>query len=353
MKVFNITLDEYIEFIKNLYCNELGYINSKLENLSHITNTNLTLYKNTKQKLIAVKQDSKILCGALIIIPNTDNSSLYLSFFEAIENVQEEVDFLVNYIKKYALEHNCEKIVIGVDGHINYSIGFSYENTKPSFAECYTKLYYQDYFKKTLTPVNATSFYNTPDKILPILQADMQKLNSKRTSKVVIEQAQFDTNFDKTLKRYTDLNNNLFGNHKYYYKRSYQEDYEVFTDLLPLLDNKNLIFATIDGKDVGYLFWLPDFNEFIEKNDVDFDVYNKFRNEGVIPKTTKVLELSADRNFLREGITLQLFYHAINNTNPDKIISSWIFDDNKNSALTTKRYMQMEYKKYTVYEMIL
>lgn len=349
-------VDDYINFIKNLYIDELGYITTKLDNLMHITDKNLSLYKNTTQKLITIKDDNKILAGGLLILPNTDKSNLYVSFFEALKNVDNEVNYMLKYIKDYALNANCKKIVFGVDGHINYGIGFSLQYKQPSHAECYTKLYYNDYFKN-LSDVTACSFHDNPTYVLPLLENDITRLNSKHKSKIIIQEAEFDTNFDATITRYTNINNNLFGNHKYYYQRSIAEDKELFTDLLPLLDNKNLLFANLNGEDVGYLFWLPDFNEFITqdtKNPND-TIYAKFRQENLFPTASKVLEMASNRKYLREGITLRLFYHAINNANPNtqKIISSWIFEDNIKSTLMTKRYMRNEYQKYKVYEMIL
>lgn len=356
MEVFETTVDNYIDFIKNLYSDEASYITNKLDNLMHITDQNLSLYKNTIQKLITIKDNDKTLVGGLLILPNTDKSTLFVSFFEALKNVDSAVDFMLNYIKEYAINLNCKKVVIGVDGHINYGIGFSLNSNKPSYAECYTKLYYNDYFK-SLNEVSACSFYDTPNYILPLLQNDIERLNTKHKSKIIIQEAKFDSDFDNTLTRYTNINNNLFGKHKYYYQRTYAEDKELFTDLLPLLDNKNLLFATLNGEDVGYLFWLPDFNEFIEKDDKNPNdiIYNKFRQEKLFPNTSKVLEMASNRKYLREGITLRLFYHAINNANPNtkKIISSWIFEDNIKSTLMTKRYTRNEYQKYKVYEMIL
>ncbi len=312
--------------------------------------------KNTTQKLIATKYDDKILAGCLLIQPNTDKNTLLVSFFEALENMSYEVNFMLQYIKEYASTLGCTKIVIGVDGHINYTIGFSQELKTPSYAECYTKLYYNDYFKDLKT-VTASAFYDDPFHVLPLLLKDINRLNLKHKSEIIIQEAKFDTDFEGTIKRYTDINNNLFGSHKYYYKRSYGEDREVFNDLRLLLDNKNLLFATLDGEDVGYLFWLPDFNEFIsiDSENTNEMIYNKFRHQKSFPQTSKVLELASNRKYLREGITLNLFYHAINTANPNtqRIISSWIFDDNVKSTLMTKRYMRYEYQKYKVYEIIL
>lgn len=292
----------------------------------------------------------------MLIQPKNDKNTLFVSFFEALENIPDAVDFMLEYIKEYGVNINSKKIVIGVDGHINYTIGFSQELKIPSYAECYTKLYYNKYFS-SLKEVTACSFHDSPDYVLPLLKADIERLNSKHKSKIIIQEAKFDTDFAGTLKRYTDINNNLFGSHKYYYKRSYNEDKEVFKELLPILDNKNLLFATIDGEDVGYMFCLPDFNEFITKDSQNTNdiIYQKFREEKIYPKESKVLELASNRKYLREGITLHLFYYAIKgaNSNTEKIISSWIFEDNIKSTLVTKRYMRNVYQKYKVYEMIL
>ena len=75
--------------------------------------------------------DNKILCEAFLVKNPCDNF-VQISFFEALENQNEAVELLISEAKKFAQTHKCNKIIIGMNGHLSYGLGFSVDIKNPN-----------------------------------------------------------------------------------------------------------------------------------------------------------------------------------------------------------------------------
>ncbi len=344
-----ISSSEYLEFFKKVYASDQNFKDNKSDIFEIVRSGDF--YSNSTQKLIAACKGNVIHAACLLIIHKKCKNLLTLSFFEALPDSHETVQYLFNFAGKYGRENGCEKMVVGLDGHINNSVAFPINTGEISFGSNYCLPYYHDYFEG-FNAVKFLSYKDTKENIRNRLSVDMKKFE-KITSKITLEYAGLKSGFNSTMKRYTDLNNEIFPSHKYYFERSYQEDLELLGGLRLMLSPKNLIFAKIDGDDVGFILYYPDFNELVgQGKKVNIWTYVKYKILKMTPKSVKVMEIGVIPKYRRYGVILRLFYAAVTalTSKVETVISSWIMEENTSSRLTTERYAKEKYKDFYVYE---
>lgn len=308
-------------------------------------------YRSSLQEILCVKKNGRIQCACVLIINNRAPNEAYLSFFEALPDSKNAVALLVKYAEDFGRQHACSKLVVALDGHVNYSVGFGQNTHAPSFGESYSPSYYRDYFVD-FSPVKFVSYVDSVQKAKERLERDL-KFFEKNIEETKIEHADFGRGFSTTMKRYTDLNNAIFEGHRYYSFRNYDEDADLFRDMTPLLENNNLIFAKKDGKDVGFILWYPDYNELVPVGKgASALTFIRYKLLSIRPKTMKVVEIGILPEYQRKCVILSLFAAAFQACSADvnQIISSWILDENTRSKAITRRYTGKLNKEYFAYE---
>ena len=154
------------------------------------------------------------------------------------------------------------------------------------------------------------------------------------------------------MKRYTDLNNEIFADHPYYFKREYEEDAELFATMRPLLRGHNLVFLKNGDEYIGYELWYPDFNEFVrpqsKANWLTYFIHKILRRNA---KNVKVVEIGVKKKYRKSTAIIRIFYEAAKAAKESKFAtSSWILEENHLSKYITQRYAPHFYKKYVLFE---
>ena len=351
MEVLKISLKDFLSFYKLTYKNDRNFKDNKTSLIKIVCSENRSFFASSKQETIAVKDGGKTVCACVLIIHKNAAEMLSVAFFEALPGSESAVNMLLEYAGQYGRQNKCRQMVISLDGHVNNGISFPAGEGVPSFGESYCPQYYHDYFKN-FDKIKFTSFYDEIDQVKARITQDLPKLE-KLKENITLEYADFGSGFAETMRRYTDLNNEIFADHKHYFHREYNEDYDLFYDMRPLLKNENLIFAKHEGKYVGFILWYPDFNELVPAGKgasaITLTKYKLFCQR---PKTAKVVEIGVEEKYRRYGTILLLFDSAMKSTaaNTNKILSSWILDENAKSKFITKRYTAKHYKDYYAYE---
>ncbi len=349
MNITDINESQYLSFYKSIYCNDTYFKDNKSEIFQLVRDKKQSFRQNSTQKLIAVTEGGTVYTACLLIIHRNAPHTLFLGFFEAVSGAKAQVATLLGYATEYAQKHNCKKLVVGIDGHINNCVGFPRKEGEMSFSENLGKEYYHEYFSE-LKQVKFTSYTGKCTTAYNALEKDTARI-AKITKDFTIEQASFITDYRKTIERYNALNNIVFADHPYYYKRELAEDFDMFRDFRLLLRNSNLLFATHRGKDVGFMFYYPDFNEIVDRGEgVSIKTFFKFLTKK--PQAYKIMEIGVLPEYRTKGIIVMLLHSAVSlsRKTAKKIISSWIIEGNTASTLITKRYTQTQYKDFYVYE---
>jgi len=351
------SISKYKDFIKLLYKDDAHFKNNKSGILPIVCGKNKPFYKNSVQKMIAIKENGKTLCQA-VFIKHKNSDELSVAFFDSLPDVDSAVELLLKEAENFAAENRAGKIVIGVEGHCNNGLGIPVKNSSyPGFGDSFGKDYYDGYFN-TFTKVKLVSYCDKFENVKNRIRKDLEFLNG-RLEDISFVQADFKKHFKLSLKRYTDLNNKIFASHRYYFERTYEEDFHLFITMNPLLKNENLIFAQKDGKDIGFLLWYPDYNQLVlQGKSAGVMTFIKYKLLNQYPKTMKVVEFGLLNEYKNTGIILKLISIAANigikkYPKTEKIITSWILDENNASRNLTKRYACNLYKESYVYEKII
>lgn len=351
MQISKIELREYLAFLRRVYKDDKNFKDNKTGVIKIVCNKNRAFFKVSLQEMVAVKEKGQILCACVLIINKKAPEELCVSFFEALPDCDKAVSMLLNYAEEFGRKNSCLRLVVGLDGHVNYSVGLGGNTEVPSFGESYSPLYYHRHFKE-FTKVKFISFFDDANLVRERINEDISKFK-KQMEKISIEYADFGRGFNRTMKRYTDLNNKIFGSHKYYSFRDYDEDMDLFKDLLPLLENRNLIFAKLKGEDIGFILWYPEYNELVPVGKgASIMTFIKYKLLCKRPETSKVMEIAVLPEYRQFGVVLSLFDAAIKATskNTKKILSSWILEENTKSKAITFRYAKQHYKEFFTYE---
>lgn len=348
---------EYIKLINELYKNDSYCKDNKSDVINMICDKKSIFFKNSKQEMIGILSNSVIKCQAVLIQHKNLPNTLIVSFFEAYPDSQKEVDCLIDYLKTKAVAWNCKKILIGINGHCNYGLGIlnSNFNEVAEFGEAYNPHYYKYYFENTF---KIHKFYSYKNSLLYTGEQINKSKNKLNNTNISFERYNINSkNFDDIVKIYTDLNNEIFKDHLYYYKREYEEDIELFKSMKPLLIDQNLIIAFKEEKPIGFLFWYPNFNELANINDkVNLFSVLKYKLLNKKPKKIMLTEIGVLPEYEKSGLIVSLFFkvydYLYNKYDKNCIVcSGWIYDNNLKSKKLVEHMLKEKSKEFCLYEL--
>lgn len=351
MELFDFkTASEYEKSMLNFYKIDSFFKNNKSGTFLIVCNPRGAFFQNTVQRMIGVKENGEMLCQC-VLIKHYAHDAVSVSFFEAKQNADEAVNLLISAAARFGKAQNAKRLEISLDGHCNYGVGFSCGKTvlPPLFGESYNPDYYPGFFKEGYTPMSFTSYTDSLENIA----AKLDVFNNR--GDITIEPADF-RRFSDTMKRYTDLSNTIFDGHRYCFHREYTEDLELFSGMKPLLSPCNLLFARKSGQDIGFLLMYPDFNKLVQNGSgVGINTYMRFKLFRRPIRTMKIVEIGVLPEFQTGGTILLLFAEAIRQTKIhypyiEKVVSSWVLDENKKSRSMVSRLAPNIYKRYLAYE---
>ncbi|WP_160317190.1 N-acetyltransferase [Oxobacter pfennigii] len=307
---------------------------------------------NSEITPILVKEGSSVLAACIYIISKNYPDVLQIAFFEALADCQDAVDLIMKRAKELCAEKNLHAITVGLNGHVNYGLGFLYDKFQDglSFGSNFNPPYYPEYFSK----------YSPKRFNLVSFKGDMENVNFERekdilnriTKKFNYREANF-SKFKSEMKVYTDLNNQCFMEHPFYFLREYQEDYELFSELKYFIKGENLLFAEHNNTTIGFLLWYPDFNELLDRGKtigVDTFIKNKLFSKRI--DKFKIVEIAVIPQYQKSGVILGLFNELYNKTKGrfSSYETSWILEDNYRSKSLGAKWAEEEYKHFVAFE---
>ena len=358
--------DTYKRMLRKIYKDDPHYKNNKMGILDLVIDRKSYFKTHSIQQAMAVTGNGHkdVLCMALLICHEKSANQCYLAFFEALEQQKAAVASLVAYASDFAVSIGCSKLVIGLEGHVNYGLGLvnpsgihEYQGY-PSFGEAYNPDYYTAYFNEIpgLTPKRFVSYEDSALKVSQRVYQYMERLGHKRQA-YGFEYADFSNkHFKETMKRYTDLNNDIFDGFQPYYYRDIIEDQELFHSMRPLLDPENLIIIKKNGEDIGFILWYFDYNELVKVGrKAGISTFLKYRLLNRIPDTIKIVEIGVKASERRSPAILFLFDEVTKvsmakHPGLKRLISSWIDETNQPSVMVTQKFAKEPYREYVIYE---
>lgn len=343
-------IGDYLALYKEVYKDNIYFRDSMSMVLKGILTGKSLICKSSMIKPILVLKSKKVVAACTFGIVDRMNDTLQLTFFEALPNQENAIEKILDYGSQLAKEQGINKILIGLNFHVNYGLGLLADNytSLQSFGSSYNPPYYIDYFKKYASEeINLVSYMGKMDRFDSILN---EGLSNRIVNKYKVRKADF-KNIERDVGIYTDLNNRAFCNHRFYYERRAEEDIELFKDFKLLLKEENLLILEYEGTPVGFMLWYPDFNQLIRPGEpigIKTVIKNKFFSYKI--NKFKIVELGVLPEFQKKGGVLALFNKCrqLVKNRYEFCESGWVLEDNLDSKGFGLRWAD-EYKRYKVF----
>jgi hypothetical protein len=278
-----------------------------------------------------------------------------VSFFEAQPGLTGMAELIAE--KARSLFPDCKRIIVGLNGHLNYGAGILTSNFQeaPVFGLPYNCEYYQDYFR-AFRKIQLVS-YRFPFE--PFIEYH-RKIGYNPDFKGITVRKLNKNKLRKEIEIYTFLNNACFTEHPFWAERDVQEDYELFHPFRFLIKEENLLFAESDGKPIGFFLWYPDFNQLL-KNHQQLGLKNLLQYHfASLIDTFRFTEIAVLPGYKRSHAVQALILSAIPYIRKSGFKygeGGFIFSENTNSIVMTRRFLEranghkMEpYRNYALFE---
>jgi GNAT superfamily N-acetyltransferase len=352
------SLREYKRFLREVYRRDPMFKDNKSALIDLVCAPRSVFFRNTIQQMIAVVEDGRTLCQCVLVRHPACPEQLMVAFFEALPDAGSAVTLLMDHAGDFGRSLGCTRLVVSLDGHYNYSVGFLQGGSTeaPSFGAAYNPDFYHDYFAQDYEAVPYTSYRDRVEGVQAAVDRSLTLLEGKR-GRLELQCADWSVaGFAGTIRSYTELNNTIFRDHRYYYVRTVEEDLALFGAMRLLLRPENLIYAVAEGRKVGFILWYPDFNEFVApQTGAGVRTFVSYRILRRAPRRVKVVEIGVLPEFEGSGVILQLFARALEMARArfpelQEVMSGWILEANVKSRRITERFMKEPHQRYVAYE---
>lgn len=332
---------EYRAMTARVYAGNSCFRDSLSSILTIVADPKGAFGSRTRQQAVTVTDDKEnLLAVALLLQAEEMPEQIQLCFFEALPKAQEAVQALVNKATAVAREWGATSLLVSMNGHVNYGLGFladSFDET-PCFGSAYTPPYYLDYFRFLGFAEHQLVSYRY--SVAPFIGKREEKILKRTEKRFSFRTADF-SRLRQEIDIYTRLNNDCFAHHPFYFHRYEDEDYELFRPFRWFLKGENLLIAEHGGVPVGFLLWYPDFNELIGPGqELGLTALLKYKLFPHRIRRFKIVEIGVVPKFQGSSVILGLF-HACYELTKDRFQeceSNWILSDNLKSRNICRRW---------------
>ena len=308
----NTLKQQYLTFNRSLYIGDINFKGDSVLMLKDFLYKKSSFTRRTKSFPIMVDDDGINATAVFVAVED----SCYVSFLE-FKSDERYLQAIIQEAEKFARDNGAPRIVVGINGHISYGAGILTEGfDNPQIFGCnYNHRYYPEiidklgYDKKELTSyLYDFSKITLHDKIVKDVQS---KFTFRKLDRA---------NYKRDILIFGDLCDICLRGTANYYEKTALEMYELIRDMRFLLKPDDLTFALKDGKEIGFLFMHPDYNELVKGEIFNpFSVFIKYlrcrgRTDKLIFNTMGVLP-----EYRGEKVMIGLFSYAV-----DYILANFI-----------------------------
>ena len=322
-----------IRFIKTHYQDDPNYIDYSTPILKEIFARKTPFSRRLKQLTYRIEDAGKCAGVVTYLIHENYAQVVQIAFFEYGDH-PEIAREIVEMAKTLCDRMGASEIVVGMNGHVNYGLGLTLEQGhRPTFGAMYTKPYYSDHFRGLGFEETRLISYEYPwqDHAFPLNDRWRERFYQRYQFRAMTK-----ATYDQDLIHYTALNNQCFGDHKFYFQRTAEEDRSLFQDLKFFLEEGSLIFAEKEGVPIGFLLWYPDWGELMARGETLSPLtYLKKKLYKRKVKTFKLVEWAVLPEYRQRGIPVGLLaacFEYVKDQPYSRCKTSWILEDNLDSS---------------------
>lgn len=283
-----------------------------------------------------------------LFVHNPADDFASLAFFDCVENGNFAAQCVIKRAKELCAARGIKRLVAGLNAHLSYGVGIlTAASLKNSFDTCYNKSYYAEFFKDFPVANALTAYRNGLREVrgrLKDIEIDIRGYT--------VRHADF-KRFEDECETMRMLCDSTIGQTYLYAKTAERHFYELLKDMKILLRGNNLLFLMYGGKEVGFLFWHPDYNGAVKAGKSvgapSFAVQYLLRGKKI--DTVKLNSIGVTDAHRGKG-TLALL-RAMDAEIGDRyefLETNFVWDRNKKSSLLNRRLIGGECRKFAVYE---
>jgi len=346
---------EYYKFYKSIYKSRPKKKDDMASMLLSILKNKSTINKRIKLKPVLVYDGGVPIMGALLTQVDDMSETLQISFFEAVSEEAAAFSLILEEARATGEAWGATLISGSLNIHVNYGLGFltSHYDCESSFGMNYNPAFYNRLFIEAgFDTIDLVTYKQAMKHFeLPVSGRLLERLNAKYTVRTMDYH-----HFKRDIQIYTELNNDAFKHHLFYFERNFSEDYELFKPFKILLKEENLLIVEKDHKPIGFMLWYPDFNELIPSGkslSIKTVIDHKLLHKKI--STFKIVEIGVIESEQNTGAILSLFDALYKRTKGQYAYceSSWILKSNKDSSNFGIKWSEGPYKSYAAYTRLI
>ena len=337
----------FVSFRRRVYCGDTQYVGTAEFILEMLLCGSTHFARQCEILPIAFERNGVRAAQALWIAAPRDEFA-QLAFFDCLENDFDAADGVISKAKELTRARNLKRLVAGLNAHLSYGVGILTETSlKNTFDTCYNKTYYASFFDGFPVSNTLTAYRST----MAEARARLQKVTAE-TKGYSVRKADF-KRFKEECEIMRLLCDGTIGETYLYSKTEPQHFYELLKDMKIILHENNLLFLMHGGKEVGFLFWHPDFNGAVKAgkpvSTFSFALACAFCGKKI--DTVKLNSIGVERG--HRGLGTLALLRAMNEAVGDRykyIETNFVWDCNRESSLINSRLIGGECRKFSVYE---
>ena len=344
-------LKKFIRFYEERYLSDPLKRNSMSGLLKSLLYGKSVMCRSSYLEPVMVEENGEILMIAVLAQVERMKDFLQVAFFEAKEKNTEAFSLILSRAEELANEKGASKVTGSLNVHVNYGLGFlasGYEE-RQGFGTMHNPPFYNELFEESgFKTIDMVSFRKDLNELEEIFDP---RITERLKRRYTIRSLDY-RNLERDAEVYTNVNNDAFKEHLFYYPRKAEEDLELFRDFRPLLKPENLLFAYKGDEPVGFMLWYPDFNELMRSDEtlgLGTVIKNRFFGNRI--RTVKIVEMGVIPSEQRHGAVLALLNRVfeICRGKYDTFESGWILESNDNSRMLGVKMTDSVYKRYKAF----
>jgi hypothetical protein len=277
---------------------------------------------------------------------------LQIAFFEALPERRPAVERLISEARAEAHRRGLKRIVAGLNGHLAYGVGFLTDAFRVPcpFDSLYTPEYYLSYWEPHAVATQTLSTYRfvLSETILPVPVV-------RRASTRFRFRTMDMNHFKAEAMLLGELANRFLKETHLYFERDPSDMYQLLRPLRPLLRSEHLLFACRDGKEIGFLFWHPDFNAILPGGRRSSTLGSGLRCllGGRRIRVAKLNAAGVDPRYHGTSVVAGLLQELIRSCRGryEAIETNFVWDSNRKSSLLNRHFPHREARHYKTFEL--
>ena len=249
----------FVDFVYRVYAGNPCYKDTLMPILRTFLYQRDSFTSESYVRPIQVVSDGEV-AAQCVLVHHPGLPMLQVAFFEALPNRAAAVELLIEEARGEARRRGLQRIVAGLNGHVWYGVGYladAFDLPCP-FDSIHTPEYYLAYWSEHASEVHTLSTYRFDLSVArptdPLLRRAYARIQFRTMDMARFKQEAI---------LLGELSHLLFAGAYLSLERDPYDMYRIRNPIRPLLVAENLVFARRHGKEIGFLFWHPDFNELI------------------------------------------------------------------------------------------